>query len=101
WKYYLIGGVLLTTLILMLELKGGLISAAWAIEAIAILIAGFRYELSFVRKVGIGLLLLTIVKVFIFDLAGLETLYRIMSFMVLGAILMGASFLYSKYKDKL
>ncbi len=101
WQYYLIGGVLLTSLLLMLELKGGLISAAWAIEAIAILIAGFRYELSFVRKVGIGLLLLTIVKVFIFDLAGLETLYRIMSFMVLGAILMGASFLYSKYKDKL
>ncbi len=101
WKYYLTGGVLLTTLILALELKGGLISAAWAIEAIAILIAGFRYELSFVRKAGIGLLLLTIVKVFLFDLAGLETLYRIMSFMVLGAILMGASFLYSKYKDKL
>lgn len=101
WEYYLTGGVLLTTLILALELKGGLISAAWAIEAIAILIAGFRYELSFVRKIGIGLLLLTIVKVFIFDLAGLETLYRIMSFMVLGAILMGASFLYSKYKDRL
>jgi uncharacterized membrane protein len=101
WEYYLIGGVLLTTLILALELKGGLISAAWAIEAIAILAAGFRYELSFVRKAGIVLLLLTIVKVFIFDLAGLETLYRIMSFMVLGAILMGASFLYSKYKDKL
>ncbi len=101
WEYYLTGGVLLTTLILALELKGGLISAAWAIEAIAILIAGFRYELSFVRKIGIGLLLLTIVKVFLFDLAGLETLYRIMSFMVLGAILMGASFLYSKYKDRL
>ncbi|MDP2767017.1 MAG: DUF2339 domain-containing protein [Candidatus Methanoperedens sp.] len=101
WEYYLIGGVLLTTLILALELKGGLISAAWAIEAIAILIAGFRYELSFVRKAGIGLLLLTIVKVFIFDLAGLETLYRILSFLMLGAILMGASFLYSKYKDKL
>ncbi|MCZ7398676.1 MAG: DUF2339 domain-containing protein [Candidatus Methanoperedens sp.] len=101
WKYYLIGGVLLTTLILALELKGGLISAAWAIEAIAILIVGFRYESSIVRKAGIGLLLLTIVRVFIFDLAGLETLYRIMSFMVLGAILMGASFLYSKYKDRL
>ncbi|MBU4138774.1 MAG: DUF2339 domain-containing protein [Euryarchaeota archaeon] len=101
WKYYLIGGVLLTSLLLMLELEGGLISAAWAIEAIAILVAGFRYELSFVRKIGIGLLLLTIIKVFILDLAGLKTIYRILSFLMLGAILMGASFLYSKYKDKL
>ncbi len=101
WKYYLIGGGLLTTLILALELNDGWITIAWAIEAIAILIAGFRYELSFVRKAGIVLLLLTIVKVFIIDLSDLETLYRIMSFMVLGAILMGASFLYSKYKDKL
>lgn len=101
WEHYLTAGVLLTTLILMLELKGGLISAAWSIQAIAILIAGFKYELSFVRKVGIGLFLLTILKVFIFDLAGLETLYRILSFMVLGAILLFASFVYSKYKDKL
>jgi uncharacterized membrane protein len=101
WKYYLTGGVLLTTLLLALELNDGWITIAWAIEAIAILIAGFRYELSFVRKAGIVLLLLTIVKVFIIDLSDLETLYRIMSFMVLGAILMGASFLYSKYKDKL
>lgn len=101
WKYYLIGGGLLTTLILALELNDGWITIAWAIEAIAILIAGFRYELSFVRKAGIVLLLLTIVKVFIIDLSDLETLYRIMSFMVLGAILMGASFLYSKYKDRL
>jgi len=101
WQYYFIGGVLLTSLLLMFELKGGLISAAWAIEAIVILIAGFRYQLSFVRKTGIGLLILTIVKVFIFDLSGLETIYRILSFLMLGAILMGASFLYSKYKDKL
>ncbi len=101
WEYYLAGGVLLTTLILMLELRGALISVAWAIQAIATLIAGFRFGLSFVRKVGIGLFLLTIIKVFIFDLAGLETIYRIVSFLILGIILLFVSFAYSKYKDKL
>jgi uncharacterized membrane protein len=101
WEYYLVGGVLLTTLILMLELRGALISVAWAIQAIAILIAGFRYGLSFIRKIGIGLFLLTIVKVFIFDLAGLETIYRIISFLILGILLLFVSFGYSKYKDKL
>jgi uncharacterized membrane protein len=101
WQYYLVGGVLLTTVLLMLELKGGLISAVWTIQAIIILIVGFKYGLSFVRKVGIGLFLITIFKVFIFDLSGLDTLYRIMSFLVLGAILLLASFVYSKYKDRL
>ncbi len=101
WEYYFGGGTLLTTVLFMLELKGGLISAAWTIQAIAILITGFRYRLSFVRKLGLGLFSITIVKVFIFDFAGLEKLYRIISFMVLGVILLIASFVYSKYKDKL
>jgi uncharacterized membrane protein len=101
WEYYFVGGTLLTSILIIYELRGGLISVGWAIQAIAILIVGFRFSLSFVRKLGLCLFAVTIVRVFIFDLAKLDTLYRIISFMVLGVILLGASFLYSKYKDKL
>jgi uncharacterized membrane protein len=101
WEYYFVGGTLLTSILIFYELRGGLISVGWAIQAIALLIVGFRFSLSFVRKLGLCLFAITIVRVFIFDLAKLDTLYRIISFMVLGVILLGASFLYSKYKDKL
>ena len=37
-------------------------------------------------------------KVFLFDLSSLEKLYRIISFIVLGAILLAVSFLYQRYR---
>jgi uncharacterized membrane protein len=46
------------------------------------------------------LLSLTILKVFLFDLSSLEKLYRIISFIVLGAILLAVSFLYQRYRQR-
>ena len=42
-----------------------------------------------------------IFKVFLIDLSSLERFYRIISFVVLGVILIAVSFLYQKYKDVL
>jgi len=47
------------------------------------------------------LLGLTIFKVFLFDLSSLEKLYRIISFIVLGAILLAVSFLYQRYRQRM
>ena len=98
WPYYFVGGIVLVTVLLMIELQDGAISAAWAVEAIILIIVGFQVKLSLVRRIGIILFLITIVKVFVFDLAGLETLFRIVSFIVLGVILLLASFIYSRYR---
>jgi hypothetical protein len=98
WPYYFVGGVVLVTVLLMAELQDGAISAAWAVEAIVLIVIGFRVELSLVRRVGIILFLITIVKVFVLDVAGLEPLFRIVSFIVLGVILLLASFIYSRYR---
>jgi uncharacterized membrane protein len=51
------------------------------------------------RFVAIGLFGITILKIFIYDLSFLETLYRFFSFVALGAILIGVSYAYQKYKD--
>jgi len=42
-----------------------------------------------------------LLQVFLIDLRGVETLYRILSFIVLGAILLVVSFAYTKYREVL
>jgi uncharacterized membrane protein len=51
-----------------------------------------------VRLMALAALGGTILKVFLFDLSFLENPYRILSFLVLGAILVAVSFLYQKYR---
>ena len=46
------------------------------------------------------LLGLTILKVFFFDLSSLDKIYRIISFVVLGAILLVVSFLYQQRQPR-
>jgi uncharacterized membrane protein len=38
---------------------------------------------------------------FFYDLRELETLYRIMSFFVLGVILVGVSWVYTRFRDRI
>lgn len=77
------------------------ITVAWSIEGTLILLAGFAFKKRVLRLSGMIILLLAILRIFIIDLSFLETIYRIISFIVLGVILMGISFIYTKYKDKL
>lgn len=96
--YFMIGATFLVSIILALELRGGYISAAWAIQAIVLLILGFHYKHLLSRMLGLTILGVTTLKVFIFDLSSLESIYRIFSFMVLGVILIIASYAYTRYK---
>jgi uncharacterized membrane protein len=41
---------------------------------------------------------LTVLKVLVVDLADVDTLYRILSFMILGGVLVAASFLYTRHR---
>jgi uncharacterized membrane protein len=49
------------------------------------------------RFVSLGFLLLTVAKVFLYDLAALEGLYRILSFLGLGVSLILVSLLYQRF----
>ncbi|NOR53078.1 MAG: DUF2339 domain-containing protein, partial [Candidatus Aminicenantes bacterium] len=50
---------------------------------------------------GLIVLGLTIFKVFLVDLSGLTPFYRLISFIVLGVILLLVSFGYHKYKSRI
>lgn len=72
------------------------LSVIWTMYGGALLIAGIVRHSKLLRIFGLILLGLTIFKVFLFDLASLDRFYRIISFIVLGAILLAVSFLYQQ-----
>jgi uncharacterized membrane protein len=77
------------------------LSLFWLAYAMAVLAIGFWKKYKAVRLGGILLLLLSILKLFFYDLWSLGTLYRIISSISLGVVLLLISFAYQKYKDKL
>jgi uncharacterized membrane protein len=53
------------------------------------------------RWLGLGVLAFALGRVVIFDVWKLETLYRILSFMALGIVLLVLGFIYNKYQEKI
>ena len=72
------------------------ISAWLMVCAAALLVVGFWKRMAFVRWQGLGLLVFTIGKVFLYDMRNLSSGYRVLSFIGLGVLLMAVSFAYQK-----
>ena len=72
-------------------------SIAWALFALLLLIVGMRKRIAPVRYAGLGLLGITVVKLFFHDLSQLDQLYRISAFVVVAVIAILASFLYQRF----
>lgn len=75
------------------------ISVLWTVFSISLILIGFRKDNSAIRKASLILFLLTILKVFLIDISQISAPYHIVSFIVLGLILIGASYLYNIYKQ--
>ena len=69
------------------------LSVIWAIYGGALFVVGLVRRSRLLRIMALSLLGLTTAKVFFFDLSSLDKIYRIISFIVLGAILLAVSFL--------
>lgn len=78
------------------ELESYNLTLAWSVEAIAFLSAGIALEAVELRYPGLLLLGLCVAKALLMDTSHLSLPYRVASFLVLGAILIGASMLYVK-----
>jgi uncharacterized membrane protein len=77
------------------------LSIFWLIYAIALLMIGVARKNKSLRLGGLALLALAIFKLFFVDLWSLGTLYRIISSMSLGVVLLSISFVYQKYRDSI
>jgi uncharacterized membrane protein len=71
-------------------------SALWMLYGAALMIIGFVRANAFLRWLALILIGLTIGKVFLYDLSTLERVYRIISFIALGVLLLAVSYAYQK-----
>ena len=72
-------------------------SIAWAVFALVLLVTGIAKRVRTTRYAGLGLLGVTILKLFFHDLAQLDQLYRIGAFVAVAAIAMLGSFAYQRF----
>jgi hypothetical protein len=74
------------------------LSASWLFFSIVLMLWGIWKRTRNLRIMSIVLFGVAILKIFIYDLSFLDTLYRIGSFVGLGVILLSVSYLYQRYK---
>ena len=77
------------------------LSVIWTLYAIALVTVGFVTKNRPLRLMSIAIFGVTILKVFLFDMANLQTIYRIISFIGVGGLLVVVSFLYQRYRDRI
>jgi uncharacterized membrane protein len=82
-----------------IELAG--FSVLWSVFAVGLMLAGVWMRRKVYRVSAISLLIVTVLKVLAYDTAEVSTPYRILSCFVVGAILMGVSFLYYRFSERL
>jgi len=99
--FYSMLASLLLAILLFYEVSGGMLTMAWAVEALALLGAGFPLRDRLQRLSGLALFMICVIKLFLYDLRQLETVNRILSFIVLGLILVGVSWMYTRFRDRI
>jgi uncharacterized membrane protein len=77
-----------------------LISAGWALYATAVLVIGISRNLPAWRWLALGLLGVTLLKVLCVDMAEVRQIWRVLSFLVLGALLMACSYAYTRLERR-
>lgn len=76
------------------------LSALWAATGLAALIAGIVRDEAPLRAFALGLLAVATGKVFIVDLASLDSMTRVGSFLVLGTLLLAGAFAWQRVRPQ-
>jgi uncharacterized membrane protein len=76
------------------------LSVFWALVGVGTVVLGLRRDLGIVRIAGLGLLGVAVAKVFLFDLAMLTSVYRVVSFIGLGLLLLGGALAWQRLRPR-
>ncbi len=98
---YSLLAALLIAVTLFRDVSGSMLTLSWGVEGIGLLALGFIVRERTLRLSGLALLLACILKLFVYDLRTLETMFRILSFIGLGVILLAVSWIYTRFKDQI
>ena len=77
------------------------LTASWSALALALFTAGIVLRERVYRWLGLTVLGCALGRVVLFDVWKLETIYRVLSFMALGIVLLVLGFIYNKYQERL
>jgi hypothetical protein len=74
------------------------LSILWGVYALSLIVLGIWKKKKYLRLAAIVLFGITLVKLFFYDIASLNTISKTIVFVSLGVLLLIISFLYNKYK---
>jgi hypothetical protein len=74
------------------------LSILWGLYALYLIVWGLAKDFAFLRISGIVLFGITLAKLFLYDLTGMSTIAKTIVLMILGVLLLIASFIYNKRK---
>ena len=72
------------------------LSVLWTLYAGGLIAVGLARRSAMLRWQALALFALVVAKVFLYDMSSLDKIYRIASFLVLGVLLLGVSFVYQR-----
>jgi uncharacterized membrane protein len=93
--------VVLLTILLALQLRAGMVTVGWGIEGFLILLGAFAINERSFRLTGLILLLACFVKIVLIDMWRLEARDRYITLIMVGGAILLASFLYTRYSEKI
>lgn len=70
----------------------------WAVLSCGFIFAGLKKNIPELNKIGFGLLGITILKLYLYDVWQMDNVSRIIAFIILGIILLLSSFMFQKFK---
>jgi uncharacterized membrane protein len=74
------------------------LSVFWALVGVGTIVVGLRRDWDPVRLAGLAVVGLSVTKVFLLDLATLTSLYRVVSFIGLGLLLLAVAFIWQRLR---
>lgn len=76
------------------------VTVTWVVVAVAALVLGFRRNVRVARLTALALFALTAAKLLLLDMSGAQQLYRILAFVLVGLVFVGASWLYHRVERR-
>jgi uncharacterized membrane protein len=73
----------------------------WAVLSCGFIFAALKKNIPELNKIGFGLLGITILKLYLYDVWQMDNVSRIIAFIILGIILLLSSFMFQKFKNML
>jgi uncharacterized membrane protein len=81
------------------NVKQVVMSVLWATTGFVAVLIGFRRNIAALRYAALALLGLTLLKILLIDMAEVKAVWRILSFVVVGGLLLAVSYLYHRQSE--